>query len=300
MGMRYMQTIPREPAKTAPSAAELIAMRPEVVELGGTERVDSRPSRARGALAIGLLTALVSFGLGGRWLGPTADSAGPTPSAAAQASVEPDPEPVTIDAPRDGDVIRGNVIAVRGHTGIEISEVWLVGRLERLVLGEARASVRDGVISADLVVVAPPEAPVTSFDLVIETRDGGRSTTLAMRPVTVAPRSPVTLASVRLDASDGAPRLDLAGTAPVGTVVEVSVEPSHGSEADIAGQPSAGGATFDDTWLPFGLGRWVCSLPMAALPSELAIDVRWLSPTGGTGSILLTRVGSDLLGLEGS
>jgi hypothetical protein len=181
--MRYMETIPREPAMTAPSATELIAMRPEIVELGGTERVDNRPSRARGALAIGLLTALVSFGLGGRWFGPTADPAGPTPSAAAQASVEPDPEPVTIDAPLDGDVIRSNVIAVRGHTGIEISEVWLVGRLERLVLGERRASVRDGVITADLMVVAPIDAPVTALDLVIETRDGGRSTTLATRRV---------------------------------------------------------------------------------------------------------------------
>jgi hypothetical protein len=299
--MRYMETIPREPAMTAPSATELIAMRPEIVELGGTERVDNRPSRARGALAIGLLTALVSFGLGGRWFGPTADPAGPTPSAAAQASVEPDPEPVTIDAPLDGDVIRSNVIAVRGHTGIEISEVWLVGRLERLVLGERRASVRDGVITADLMVVAPIDAPVTALDLVIETRDGGRSTTLATRRVTVAPRSPVTLGSVRLDASDGAPRLDLAGTAPVGTVVEVSVEPTHGSELGIAGPRIAAAATFDDTWLPFGLGRWVCSLPMAGLPSKLAIDVRWVSPTGQVGSILLTRVGSDLdSGLEGS
>jgi hypothetical protein len=104
----------------------------------------------------------------------------------------------------------------------------------------------------------------------------------------------VTLGSVRVEASGGALSLNLVGTAPVGMVVEVSVEPSSGSEAVDVAEQSAVLASFEDTALPFGLGRWVCSLPLAELPSELTIDVRWVSPTGQAGSILLTRLGSEL------
>jgi hypothetical protein len=299
--MRYMQTIPRRPSDAAPSADELATMRPEVVELGGTERVDGRSSRARGGLVIGLLTALVSVGLGGRYLAAEPEASGPPASPQVLPSVGLDAVAVTLNAPVEDEVIRGNVVSVRAQARVEVDEVWVVGRLGRLVLGEVRVTARDGVIAAELPVVTPPDAPVTAFDLVLETRDGERSTTLTTRRVVVAPRSPVTLASVRLESPGGDRRLELVGWAPVGTAIEVSVSPASGSEAAFAADSNTCPAAFDETGLPFGLGRWVCSLPLAALPSELSIDVRWVSPTGQAGSILFTRVGSDLdVGREGS
>jgi hypothetical protein len=303
--MRYMQTIPRQRSNAAASADELATMRPEIQEIRGTERVDSRSSRARGALGIGLLTALVSLGLGGRYLAaepePEREASGPEASYQVPPAIELDAVAATLDTPVEDDVIRGNVVSVQAQVSPEVVEVWVVGRLGRLVLGEVRATARDGVIAADLPVVTPPDVPVTALDLVIETRDGGQVTILAARRVAVAPRSPVTLESVSLEASGGALGLNLVGTAPVGMVVEVSVKPSFGSEAVDVAEQGAVLASFEDTGLPFGLGRWVCSVPLTSLPSELTIDVRWASSTGQAGSILITRLGSDLdVGREGS
>jgi hypothetical protein len=306
--MRYMQTLPREPSGAAASADELAAMRPEMIELGGTERVDDRSSRARDALVIGLLTALVSIGLGGRYLAaepePQRQAASPQAPTAVErdaTAVDRDAVAVTLIAPVEDAVIRGNVVRVRAQASVETVEIWVVGRVGRLMLGEVRATARGGVITADLSVVTPPEAPVTTLDLVIETRDGGRSTTLATRRVVVATRSSVALASVQLESADGVSRLELVGTAPVGTAVEASVKLSSDPAAAVAEDLGTCLATFDDTALPFGLGHWVCRLPMDARSLHLTIDVRWVSPTGQAGSILLTRVGSDLdAGREGS
>jgi hypothetical protein len=81
----------------------------------------------------------------------------------------------------------------------------------------------------------------------------------------------------------------------------VSVKPSSDPAAAVAEDLGTCLATFDETALPFGLGHWVCRLPMDARSLDLTINVRWVSPTGQAGSILLTRVGSDLdAGREGS
>jgi hypothetical protein len=115
----------------------------------------------------------------------------------------------------------------------------------------------------------------------------------------IASRSPVTLASVEVDMAESSPALRFAGTAPVGTAVEVIVAPSGNTTPDAVATSCLG--TFDDTDLPFGLGHWVCRLPTGAPSSALTIDLHWTSPTGQVGSILFTREGSDpVAGREGS
>jgi hypothetical protein len=274
-------------------------MRPEIEEVRGMERVDSASSRARGALAIGLLTALISLGLGGRLLDAAPATGEPTTSLEVRASMAPEVEAATLIAPLEGDVIRGNVVKVQARASVEHVDVWVVGRLGRLVLGEIRASLRGGIIVADLPVITPPDVPVTAVDLVIETRDGPRSTVLATQHVVIASLAPVTLASVQVDTVDGSPALLFAGTAPVGTAVEVSVKPSGNTTPDAVATSCL--ATFDETDLPFGLGHWVCRLPTDAPSSGLKIDLHWTSPAGQVGSILFTRGGLDLVaGREGS
>lgn len=297
VGMRYMQTIQSQPTAATPSAADLAAMRADIEEVRGTERVDSASSRAKGALAIGLLTALISLGLGGRLLDAAPATGGSTPSPEVRPSIAPEVEAVTVLAPLEGDVVRGNVVTVQARASLEHLDVWVVGRLGRLVLGEVRAGLRHGIVTAELPVITPPDSPVTAVDLVIETGDGPRSTVLATQHIVIASRSPVTLASVQV--VDGAPALEFAGTAPLGTAVEVSVASSGNTSPDA--DVTSCRATVDETDLPFGLGHWACRVPTAAPSSGLAIDLHWTSPTGQAGSILFTREGSDpVAGREGS